>query len=62
MLASLQSRFDESIEYAKNILGYKELRSYQRAGALSLSEGNDVFIAKPTGSGKSLVFQLIPFA
>ena len=42
-------------------LGVKELTSEQREALTHISQCADTFIVLPTGSGKSLLFQLAPF-
>ena len=36
-------------------------KDYQRNAVKSLLEGKDCFVSQPTGSGKSLIFQALPF-
>ena len=57
-LESLQRR---AIEASKTVLNIEELRPYQ-VDLLGLLNGRDVLVAQPTGSGKSVVYQLLPFA
>ena len=52
----------DAINFAAKQLGYDSLREHQIQGAASLLRGKDTFVAKPTGSGKSLIFFLVPFA
>eukprot|EP00794_Sanderia_malayensis_P008486 gene8486-9392_t len=47
---------------ASEKLGYEKLEDFQRDDVLAVLRGQDVFVAAPTGLGKSLIFQLIPFA
>ena len=52
----------EALTFAANKLGYQSLRQHQEDGASSIIRGNDTFVAKPTGSGKSLIYFLVPIA
>ena len=51
-----------AIEASKTVLNIEELRPYQVDALLGLLQGRDVLVAQPTGSGKSVVYQLLPFA
>lgn len=42
----------------KSVFGYQDFRSNQKTIIDALIEGNDVFALMPTGSGKSLCFQI----
>ena len=42
-------------------LGYKSIKPEQLTAVESLLKGDDVFISVPTGFGKFLVYQLLPF-
>ena len=55
------SRQMKAIEMAKAVFDIAELKQYQTEALMGLLQGRDVVIAQPTGSGKSLVYQLIPF-
>ena len=46
---------------ASRVLGFTELQDFQRKAAVAVLDGKDVFVAMPTGSGKSLAFQVLPF-
>ena len=37
------------------------LKDYQKESLKALSQNKDCFVCQPTGSGKSLVFQALPF-
>eukprot|EP00794_Sanderia_malayensis_P013252 gene13252-14614_t len=50
------------IENAANFFGINAIKHFQLEAATAALLGKDVFLAKPTGSGKSLVFQILPFA
>eukprot|EP00794_Sanderia_malayensis_P020868 gene20868-22920_t len=52
----------DAISFAGLKLGYDSLREHQIEGATSILRGKDTFVAKPNGSGKSLIFFLVPFA
>ena len=41
-------------------MGYAELRVHQEIAVKSFVAGNDVFVAIPTGGGKSLCYSLLP--
>ena len=53
---------DESILRACAALDVKEPKNFQRAALQALLEKRDVFLAYPTGSGKSIIFQALPKA
>ena len=42
-------------------LGYSHLRREQEEAVTAFVGGNDVFVALPTGSGKSLCFAILPW-
>ena len=46
---------------ARQIFGIKSLKQYQKESMVALSKGEDCFLCQPTGSGKSIVFQALPF-
>lgn len=51
------------IDEAKSFIGFdKDLKPEQKECLLSAFEGRDVLAILPTGFGKSLIFQLAPFA
>ena len=50
------SKLEKAISYACGILGYEKLRDFQKEGVAAVLKDQDVFVAKPTGSGKSLIF------
>ena len=47
---------------AASSLGYAHLREQQKDAILTFLEGNDVFMALPTGYGKSLCYGCLPGA
>ena len=49
------------LESAKD-LGYPYLKEKQKEAVKSLMKGNDVFVALPTGYGKSVIFAVLPSA
>lgn len=55
---SEKQKWDEDVDRARDILGYKALRPGQRAIINATIAGNDVLVIWPTGGGKSLLFQL----
>eukprot|EP00794_Sanderia_malayensis_P002932 gene2932-3389_t len=51
-----------SIENAAKFFGINATKDFQLEAASAALLGKDVVVAKPTGSGKSFVFQILPFA
>lgn len=45
-------------EVIKNVFGYTEFRSHQKAIMEHIIQGNDALVLMPTGSGKSLCYQV----
>ena len=52
---------EEVLDFALRKLGYSELRAGQRKVVEAYISGKDVFFRSPTGSGKSLCFEIAPF-
>lgn len=52
----------KAIDSVKSVIRLDNLREYQIEALSNLLRGNDCFISQPTGSGKSAVYQLFPFA
>ena len=52
---------DSAISFGLNKLNYEQLREYQSKGVVGYLNGQDVFLCFPTGSGKSLLFEVAPF-
>ena len=52
---------EEVIRESASRLGYKELKHEQMKAILSFVQGNDTFVALPTGYGKSLIIDSIPY-
>ncbi len=48
------------VDEIKNIFGVNKLSTNQFDGLLHFLKGRDVFVSLPTGSGKSLIFQMAP--
>ena len=42
-------------------LGYRELKDEQITAISSFVQGNDIFVALPTGYGKSLIYAVLPY-
>ena len=42
-------------------LGYRELKHEQTKAISSFVQGNDTFVALPTGYGKSLIYAALPY-
>ena len=50
----------EIVGRAASSLGYSKLKPEQEQAILAFVSGKDVFVALPTGYGKSLCFGLLP--
>ena len=55
--------FDEALSYSLSQLGlpHLSLKEEQRLAVKAVYEGRDVFVWLPTGYGKSLCYQTLPF-
>lgn len=51
-----------TITESASSLGYSQLKVEQREAVRALMEGNNVFVALPTGYGKSIIFASLPGA
>ncbi|OWF38947.1 ATP-dependent DNA helicase Q-like 3 [Mizuhopecten yessoensis] len=61
-LGDFQSDFQMNLSAAKRALGIDfELKEKQLEALESLYNGNDTIVVVPTGFGKSLIFQLLPW-
>ena len=56
-----QNYLEEVIRESASRLGYKELKHEQMKAILSFVQGNDTFVALPTGYGKSLIYAALPY-
>ncbi|KAJ7385145.1 hypothetical protein OS493_017520 [Desmophyllum pertusum] len=52
----------KAITEASKAMGYSELREYQKKTIEAYLSGRDVFVSAPTEAGKSLTFELAPYA
>ena len=52
---------EDVLSFGLRKLGYSELRESQRKVIEAYVSGKDVFFRSPTGSGKSLCFEIAPF-
>ena len=50
-----------AVESGLRTLGYDSIKLEQLAAVASLLKGEDVFMSVPTGFGKSLVYQILPY-
>jgi len=50
-----------AIEAARR-LGYNGLKKKQLEAVVSFLQGNDTFVALPTGYGKSLIYAVLPYS
>ena len=51
----------DAVEYGLIKLGYESIKSEQLSAVHCLLHGNNAFVSVPTGFGKSLVYQILPF-
>ena len=60
---SSSHNFIDGVNYALLKLGmsHLELKSQQKQAIVAVYEGKDVFVCLPTGFGKSVCFQVLPF-
>ena len=52
---------EDAIKHGLSKLGYEELRGPQHEVIKAYAIGKDVFLSAPTGSGKSLCFEIAPY-
>ena len=57
----MNNSVQSTISYGLRLLGYSEARDAQRRVVEEYIAGRDVLMVAPTGSGKSLIFQIAPF-
>ena len=55
------SLLHSAIEHGLRVLGYECIKPEQLTAVQNLLSGDNVFMSVPTGFGKSLVFQVLPF-
>eukprot|EP00794_Sanderia_malayensis_P002204 gene2204-2509_t len=53
---------DTVLQNACERLRFSELKEKQKEGAKAILQGKDLFVALPTGFGKSAIYQIVPFA
>lgn len=51
---------EEALQFALRKIGYSELKPNQKSVIEQYVKGRDVLFCSPTGSGKSLVFEVAP--
>ena len=52
---------EEGIQHGLDKMGYQSLRDGQQEVIEAYLKGNDVFFCSPTGSGKSLCYEIAPY-
>ena len=57
----LHIEMDECIQFGLTKLNYLNIRHNQKEVVLQYIQGNDVLFCSPTGSGKSLTFEIAPY-
>ena len=62
-VAATISEFDRAVAYSLSRLGKSELKlkSEQKASIRHVYDGKDVFVWLPTGFGKSICYEVLPF-
>lgn len=60
---SARESFEDALSYSLGVLGLSppSLKEEQRSAIWSMHQGRDVFVCLPTGYGKSLCYQTLPF-
>ena len=61
LLATHPSALSDAVDFGIQQLGYDRIKPKQLAAVSSILMGKDVFLSVPTGYGKSLVYQILPF-
>ena len=56
------SEFEAACSFAAQSLGVLELNNHQKESLKAITSGRDVFVSLPTGFGKLICFQSVPFA
>ena len=56
----MKMELDKAIEESVDVLGLRSLKEHQRKAVTAFMSGSDVFVALPTGYGKSVIFAILP--
>jgi ATP-dependent DNA helicase RecQ len=59
MKTSPKAPTSEDLQTLKGVFGYDGFRAHQFEAVSALKAGKDVFLRKPTGGGKSLIYQYL---
>ena len=51
-----------AVREAVNEIGFHELKEKQAEAVYEILSGRDVFVALPTGYGKSIIYAILPLA
>ena len=51
---------DKAIEESVAVLGLESLKEHQMEAVTAFMSGSDVFVALPTGYGKSIIYAILP--
>ena len=58
----METLIEKAIDHSIKVLGYSEIRKHQKDILEKLLSGSDCLLVAPTGFGKSLIFEAMPFA
>ncbi len=54
------SLMEKAVDAAQSFLEFRTLKPFQRSALTGMLQGRDIFVSQPTGSGKSVIYQLAP--
>ena len=60
-VCKMMESIERAMSYAAERLSIEQLNDKQREAVLAFVEGKDVFVSLPTGFGKSICFQSLPY-
>ena len=51
---------EKAVDAAQSFLEFRILKHFQRSALIGMLQGRDIFVSQPTGSRKSVIYQLAP--